>query len=311
MPLYAGKVLVVDDVQSIRMAVREHLSKEFDVVDVPSASEALRICEEEKIDLLISDIKMPGMSGIELIRTLREKYSYMHYVLMTAYNVDDYVRLAREEGIYHIIPKSVFMDLDFFSSLARKLLSGDYFGIDHYFPNTHKEELHLSDIHKMYKILPEVALKIDTYYHCRIATSEESQMVCDRVGELLLAHQALTTVPQVLEELCTNALKHSKKNEIFSLYFGILRERAVIAVVDHDGSLDKEQILFHIERQVTLDTAGLPIGLGDLHGRGLHITREQCEHLIFNIDPGHRTEVIGVLRPHQKGYNHAISIFQK
>ena len=310
-PLPTATILVVDDVQSIRLAMREHLAKEFRVIDVGSPEEAIRICAEQKIDLLISDIKMPGMSGLELIRILRHQYKDMQYALITAYNVDDYVRLAREEGIYHIIPKSVFLELNFISSLARKLLSNDYFGVKHYFPNAEEREVHLSDIHKMHKALAEKGLEKNVYYHCRIATHDESRTICDRIGELFHAQKTLPSLPQVLEELCTNALKYSQENKTFELCFGMLNDRAVISIIDYNGSLDREQILFHIERQVTLDTSGLPIGLGDLHGRGLHISREQCEHLIFNIEPGRRTEIIGILRPHQQSYNRAISIFQK
>ena len=107
-------ILVVDDVQSIRLAVCEHLSREFKVSATSGAAEAMEMCARVKIDLLITDIKMPGMSGIQLIHTLRKQYPRMQFALMTAYNVDDYVRIARNEGIYHIIPKSVFMDLGFF-----------------------------------------------------------------------------------------------------------------------------------------------------------------------------------------------------
>ena len=255
---------------------------------------------------------MPGMSGIQLIHTLRKQYAYMQFALMTAYNVDDYVRIAREEGIYHIIPKSVFLDLGFFSTLARKLLSGNYFGIEHYFPNIKQKELHLSDIHKLHKVLPEPQLELNMYYKCRIASTDENRIINERVSELLLAHQASPHIPLVLEELCANALRYSEKCAYFELCFGLLNENTVITVIDYDGKLDREQVLLHIERHITLDSSsGLPIGLEDLRGRGLYISREQCEHLIFNIHPKHKTEIIGIIRPKQIGYNHAISIFQK
>ena len=164
----------------------------------------------------------------------------------------------------------------------------------------------------MHKALPEPQLELNTYYKCRIASADENRILNERVSALLLAQQASPRISLVLEELCANALRYSEKRSYFELCFGVLHENTVISVIDYDGNLDREKVLSHIERHITLDNAsGLPIGVADLHGRGLYISREQCEHLIFNIHLQHKTEIIAIMRPKQNSYNHAISIFQK
>jgi len=61
-------ILVVDDIFSIRLAIQDFLSPHFTVVTAGDGQEALEILSERRFDLLLSDIRMPGMSGIELIQ---------------------------------------------------------------------------------------------------------------------------------------------------------------------------------------------------------------------------------------------------
>lgn len=307
-----AKILIVDDVFSIRSAIRKHLSREFEVSEAANAKEAIELCKEIKMDLVITDIKMPGLSGIELIRLLRQEHPDTKYVLMTAYNVDDFVSLLRKEKIWNIIPKSTFLDINHVSTLSRKLLCHDPFGIHYYFPQIRMRELAISDIHRIHKELPQKTLSSATYYLCRISTPEENRIIGSKAAELLLESGAPVSVQQVLEELCANSLRCTQKSKSFDLCFGIIKEDAVISVTDYEGSLDREKILLYLERQVSIDLeSGLPFGLEDTHGRGLYIIRENCEHLIFNIDPGNKTEIIAILKAKSIHNSRALSIFQK
>ncbi len=306
-----ANILVVDDVESIRLMICEYLSREFNVHKAQDAKQALDICRKQEIDLVITDIKMPGMSGVELICILRESYPNMQYALMTAYNVDDFITLAREKGICNIIPKSIFLNIHHILILARKLLDKNPFGIGHYFPKANIEKLQLANFYSMYKNLSEHKLKKDTYYMCSITNKNENRNMSEKVGQLLINNGSHPCVQQVLEELCGNAIKHTKDGRGFELCFGMLNEYTVIGVIDYSGGLDYKQILLHLERQVTIDEkSGLPIGVEDSHGRGLYISREQCEHLIFNIDPDKKTEIIGILSLEPVQRSRAVSIFQ-
>ena len=80
------RVLIVDDHQEIRSALRanlEALDIDLDLVDVPSGEEAILEVVGTGIDLLIADIGLPGLSGIDLHRKLKATYPNMQVILIT------------------------------------------------------------------------------------------------------------------------------------------------------------------------------------------------------------------------------------
>src|SRR5262245_33492110 len=67
-----SSILVVDDDQYIRALIKEILELQgHDLVTVGSAKEVLRLCRAKRFDLIITDLAMPEMDGLELIRALR------------------------------------------------------------------------------------------------------------------------------------------------------------------------------------------------------------------------------------------------
>ncbi len=79
-------ILVVDDEEAIRLLYREELSEAgYQVQVAASASEALRMAQQSRPDLMTIDIKMPGMDGIELLRKVREIYRDLPIIICTAY----------------------------------------------------------------------------------------------------------------------------------------------------------------------------------------------------------------------------------
>ena len=99
-------ILVVDDDSYVREATEMILiRKGYDVDTAPEAKTALQKLEEGEYDLLLSDIKMPGMSGQELLEKVKARWPDMHVILMTAYGtVEDAVRAMRN-GAYDYIQK--------------------------------------------------------------------------------------------------------------------------------------------------------------------------------------------------------------
>ena len=87
------KVLVVEDDVDIRNILHIFLrEKGFQVKVADCAQAALDLLSEEPIDLILSDVRMPGMSGLELLRTLKDRDPEIQLVLMSAYsNVKDAV----------------------------------------------------------------------------------------------------------------------------------------------------------------------------------------------------------------------------
>ena len=80
------RVLIVDDHQEIRTILRaalETIEADFDLLDVPSAEEAIVEVVGTGIDLLIADVGLPGLSGLELYRKLKATYPEMQVIVIT------------------------------------------------------------------------------------------------------------------------------------------------------------------------------------------------------------------------------------
>ncbi|MBN1896015.1 response regulator [bacterium] len=81
-----AKILVVDDVDTIARVYARFLEREgYEVRIAFNGEEALEIWERFKPDLIISDIRMPKMSGFELAKAIRAKKTDQKIVLMTGY----------------------------------------------------------------------------------------------------------------------------------------------------------------------------------------------------------------------------------
>lgn len=86
------RVLIVDDHQEIRTVLRanlETLDLDLDLVDVPSGEEAIVEVVGTGIDLLIADVGLPGLSGLELVRKLKTTYKEMQVIIITGLDDED------------------------------------------------------------------------------------------------------------------------------------------------------------------------------------------------------------------------------
>jgi CheY-like chemotaxis protein len=79
-------ILVVDDNELLRRLTCDILREEgYRAVPASNAAEALRAFEEQEFDLLVTDFQMPGMSGIELARAVRNRNPGFPVIVMTAF----------------------------------------------------------------------------------------------------------------------------------------------------------------------------------------------------------------------------------
>src|SRR5690349_7789364 len=82
-----AKVLVVEDDPDIRQILAVFLGdKGFNVKVADSGHRALELLGEEPVDLILSDVRMPGMTGMDLLRTVKERDPDIELVLMSAYS---------------------------------------------------------------------------------------------------------------------------------------------------------------------------------------------------------------------------------
>jgi len=98
------RVLVVDDNRQLAENLAELLSDEgCSVRTAFSAEEALRAAADAHFDLVLTDIRMPGMNGVELVRRLAQREPTATYLLMTAYTSDQVLSAASHLGVVRAV----------------------------------------------------------------------------------------------------------------------------------------------------------------------------------------------------------------
>lgn len=92
------KILIVEDDHGLREALVDTLLLGgYQVTPVESAESAMVKLSESEFDLVVSDIQMQGMNGLSLLKSVKNKYPNLPFVLMTAYaNVDDAIQAMRD-----------------------------------------------------------------------------------------------------------------------------------------------------------------------------------------------------------------------
>jgi CheY-like chemotaxis protein/predicted regulator of Ras-like GTPase activity (Roadblock/LC7/MglB family) len=102
------KVLIVDDEEILTWIMSKTLSKDrkhYEVIIANDGHKAAEIMDSVPIDLVITDIRMPGMSGLDLLEHIREKHPQTKAIIMTAYGNPDVHREANERGCLHYLEK--------------------------------------------------------------------------------------------------------------------------------------------------------------------------------------------------------------
>ncbi len=117
-------VLVVDDDKTTRDGLERALRRTYRVVTVESAERALAVLDEQEADILLSDVRMPGMDGLTLLQRALARRPELVCILLTAYgNVETAVE-AMKRGAFDFLTKPVNLDhLDLL--LQRALRSRD------------------------------------------------------------------------------------------------------------------------------------------------------------------------------------------
>jgi two-component system probable response regulator PhcQ len=100
-------ILIVDDEPTVTAVLRDALSREpYVVLSAGCAQEALPILERKEVDVVISDEKMPGMSGTEFLAVVRKKYPDSIRMILTGHaSLESAVRAINEGEIYRFFTK--------------------------------------------------------------------------------------------------------------------------------------------------------------------------------------------------------------
>jgi len=101
-----GRILVVDDEDIVRISCSRTLSPEgYEVRLAKNGVEGLKMASEERFDLVLTDLKMPDMDGIEVLRIIKEKWPETAVIIVTGYQTVDTAVKAIKLGAYDYIEK--------------------------------------------------------------------------------------------------------------------------------------------------------------------------------------------------------------
>ena len=107
----ALRVLLVDDEPSMLLTLAANLELEgLEVETATSGAQALLLVRDKAFDLVLSDVRMPKMNGVELFREIHKLHPKLPFILMTAFAMESLIEQAIREGAFTVLPKPFDID---------------------------------------------------------------------------------------------------------------------------------------------------------------------------------------------------------
>ncbi len=295
------KILVVDDNIEICHLFEDIFENEnsIKIVITPNPFDALRKVKEMNFDMVIADINMPQIPGHKLLKEIKQLYPKIKVALLTGYQVDNYLRIAKEYGITNIITKDVPFDINSIKLYIKNLLTGKIFGLKNY--------LNLPYAHT---------------YRVRLGQSDTIEYIVNLIENNFRKNNIKSNLKLPLWEILTNAIYHAPRKDGKRKYQRLEKIDENIAIHDREemvellpkekiiieygwddmkygvsvsdpmGTLRKEEVIYYLTRNIPTKENEIPAGLLDGHGRGFFLIRESVDRMIINIAPNEKTEII-------------------
>jgi two-component system, response regulator YesN len=103
------RVAIVDDEALERKAlckiIREHLPEVEVVAEAGNGRKAIEVADEIRPDLMMIDIKMPGIDGIEAVRTIKQQHPNMKFIIVSAFDTFEYAKQVMQQGVKEYLLK--------------------------------------------------------------------------------------------------------------------------------------------------------------------------------------------------------------
>ncbi len=101
-----AQILVVDDEETIRTTLADIITiKGYEVATAESGETAVEMCTENRYDVILMDVRMPGIDGVEAFRQIRVNQPDVRMIIMTAYSTEELEQVALDEGAIAFLPK--------------------------------------------------------------------------------------------------------------------------------------------------------------------------------------------------------------
>ena len=110
-------ILIVDDDEGMRETLTVILRRDYRVLRASTGESALQMMEKEEVDLMLLDVRLPGINGFEVLKIIRENYASVEVIIISVVNEVDAAIEAMRCGAYHYISK------DFDAEGVRTLVS--------------------------------------------------------------------------------------------------------------------------------------------------------------------------------------------
>ena len=115
------KILIVDDESEMRVALETTLKREkFQLICAEDGKQALDKMEDDDFDLILTDVRMPKVNGLELLRAVKERSPKTQVVMMTAYGTIDNAVEAMKEGAFDYLIKGSGFSADVLVSTVKR-----------------------------------------------------------------------------------------------------------------------------------------------------------------------------------------------
>jgi DNA-binding NarL/FixJ family response regulator/anti-sigma regulatory factor (Ser/Thr protein kinase) len=292
------QILIVDDDDVIRESIVSYLQDFYPEMALNAAhlkvyaadcvKSAKQVLSQHAIDLVITDINLPEEDGFALIRHIENDYPDTKSAMITAYKVDDYVKMAKKTGVFNIIPKTAPFNFLELSTVVQNLLNpSSAFGLAQYMnPETLKggqiEEFVITNSDQI----------MDAFFKLReFFMGAQARRVDDLCTAMI---EAMTNAVYHVAKLPDGSLKYQKgqriealePEEYVSVFFGKDSDKLGVAIRDQGGRITADEVMYWLDRNISGS------GLLDTHGRGVFLIHTLVDRLVINIAPGKRTEIL-------------------
>jgi DNA-binding response OmpR family regulator len=266
----------------------EGLTLEIELAyDSPQAREKIA---NKTFDLIITDIGLPTEDGFKVVDYILEVSPTSKIALITAFHVEDYMKVAKQHGVNNILPKTAPFNFQELTHLIRNaLIPEQAFGLEKYV-GTQESEKSTSDF-QQFEIQNSDAI-MEAFYLLRQFFEAQGARHVDDLSTAMI--EALTNSVYHVAKNPDGSLKYQKGQEIPALLpeefvtvtYGRDAEKLGVSIVDQGGRITTDEVMYWLERNISGS------GLLDTHGRGVYLIYTLVDRLIINIAPGKKTEMI-------------------
>ncbi len=286
-----ANVLVVDDEKSIRVTLNEFLGGEgHDVTLAETAGEALRVVVSKPIDVVVTDIVLPRMNGVELLRTIRKQNPTLQVIMMTGEPTVDTATAAVRAGAFDYLFKPISKDgiVRTVANAARVKNLSDQ--------RTHLEALNEQYRENLERLVSErtLALQESERRYRQLVHHSPDGIVVHRDGEIVFINE---TMSRMLAGKREQFVGREVLDFVHPDYREIAAARAQMVLEGGEAVEHAEEVLVGLDgREVHVDTIALPFsheGKDAVQVVIRDVTRER--HLSEQLRQSQKMEAIGQL----------------